>query len=440
MSVAILFIFFSIFLVLGVPLAVSMGASVLLVALSISAVPLPILAQKLHANLDSFALIAVPFFFLAAALMEKGGIVRHLVNVANMMVGRFRGGLGMAAVMACILFAAISGSSPATVAAVGGIMVPTLIRHGYSREYAIGALAAAGGLGILLPPSIPLILYGFITGTSIPKLFMAGIIPGLFYGALLLTTARFLARNMTLIPPEEATRIEKLKSLRMAIPALSLPVLLIVGIYGFPAFSIGDLSFRGGAIFTPTEAAFMSVFVAIVIGAMIYKELTPRKFIQTILDVTPRIGMIYWISTNAVLFGFFIAQQGIPTMLADWLVSMEMSPWLFLLLVNIILIIAGIFLDGVPMILLFMPVLFPAATALGVDPIHFAIIVVVNIELGLISPPVGMNLFVISAIAKAPLGEVFRAVMPWLWVTVLTLLIITYVPWLSTFLPSLMSN
>ena len=438
MSVVVLFVIFCIFLIVGVPLAVALGASVFIVSIALDAVPLPILASKLYSNLDSFALIAVPFFFLSAALMESGGIVRHLITIANMTVGRFRGGLGMAAVLTCMMFATISGSSPATVAAVGGIMVPALMEHGYTRSYAVGAMATAGGLGILIPPSIPLILYGFITDTSIPKLFVAGIAPGIMYGLLLMATARFLARKMPVVPIPETTAMEKARAVRMAIPALSLPVFLVVGIYGFPAFSIGNWSWRGGAMFTSTEAAFMCAFLALIIGTMIYRKLTPAGLVRTIIDVTPRIGMIYWIATNAVLFGFFIAQQGVPTMLADWLVSMNMPQWLFLLLVNIVLILAGIFLDGVPMILMFMPVLFPAAKALGVDPLHFAIIVVVNIELGLISPPVGMNLFVISAIAKAPLGEVFRAVMPWLWITVLMLLIITYVPAISTFLPSLM--
>jgi C4-dicarboxylate transporter DctM subunit len=438
MTIAFLFTSFFVLLLVGTPVAVALGGSVVLASLWSGAVPLPILGQKLYGNLDHFTLMAVPFFFLAAALMETGGIVRHLVSFANMLVGRFRGGLGMTAVLTSMFFAAISGSSPATVAAVGGIMIPALVKQGYPINYAIGSVTTAGGLGILIPPSIPLILYGFVTETSIPKLFMAGVLPGLLYGGLLMLVARFLARKVNVDAPVNLTAMEKARAIRMAVPALMLPLFLIIGIYGFPAFTLGDISFQGGAIFTPTEAALMTASAALLIGFFIYRQTTLRSMAATVLDVTPRVGMVFWIVTNAVLFGFFLAQQGVPTALAEWLVSMNMSPWMFLLLVNIILIFAGMFLDGVPMILMFMPVLFPAARALGVDPIHFGIMVVVNIELGLLTPPVGLNLFVASTISGVPLQQVIRAVLPWMSVTVLMLILITYIPIISTLLPSLM--
>jgi C4-dicarboxylate transporter DctM subunit len=438
MTIAFLFAAFAVLLLVGTPVAVALGGSVVLASLWSGALPVPILGQKLYANLDHFTLMAVPFFFLAAALMETGGIVRHLVALANMLVGRFRGGLGMTAVLTCMFFAAISGSSPATVAAVGGIMIPALTRQGYPMNYAIGAVTTAGGLGILIPPSIPLILYGFVTETSIPKLFMAGVLPGLLYGGLLMLMARFLARNLAVAPPEVMSRMEKARAVRLALPALMLPLFLVIGIYGFPAFSLGGLDFQGGAIFTPTEAALLCAAAALLIGVLIYRQTTLRLLVKTVLDVTPRVGMVFWIVTNAVLFGFFLAQQGVPTALAQWLVSMDMPVWAFLLLVNLILIVAGMFLDGVPMILMFMPVLFPAAKALGVDPIHFGIMVVVNIELGLLTPPVGLNLFVASTITGVPLQRVIVAVLPWAGVTLAMLILTTYLPIISTFLPSLM--
>jgi C4-dicarboxylate transporter DctM subunit len=438
MTIAFLFACFFVLILVGTPVAVALGGSVALASLWSGAVPLPILGQKLYGNLDHFTLMAVPFFFLAAALMETGGIVRHLVSFANMLVGRFRGGLGMTAVLTSMFFAAISGSSPATVAAVGGIMIPALVKQGYPINYAIGSVTTAGGLGILIPPSIPLILYGFVTETSIPKLFMAGVLPGLLYGGLLMVVARFLARRVKVDAPVNLTAMEKARAVRMAVPALMLPLFLVIGIYGFPAFTVGDLSFEGGAIFTPTEAALMTASAALLIGFFIYRQTTLRSMAATVLQVTPRVGMVFWIVTNAVLFGFFLAQQGVPTALAEWLVSMNMSPWLFLLLVNLILVVAGMFLDGVPMILMFMPVLFPAARALGIDPIHFGIMVVVNIELGLLTPPVGLNLFVASTISGVPLQQVIRAVLPWMCVTVLMLVLVTYIPIISTFLPSLM--
>jgi C4-dicarboxylate transporter DctM subunit len=439
-TITLLFGIFLVLMLIGTPVAVALGGATVIASLWAGALPLPILGQKIYGNLDHFALMAVPFFFLAAAFMETGGIVRHLVAIANMIMGRFRGGMGMAAVLTCAFFAAISGSSPATVAAVGGVMFPAMKKQGYSDNYAVGLVAAAGGLGILFPPSIPLILYGFVTDTSIPKLFMAGILPGLLYASLLMLTARFLARNITVKPMLDLSRLEKARSIRLALPALLLPVFLIIGIYGFPAFSLGVFTLSGGAIFTPTEAALMLSTAALLVGFFIYRQTTLRSMVRTVLAVTPNIGMIFWIVTNAVLFGFFLTQQGVPDALANWLVSIDMNKWTFLLIVNLILIVAGMFIDGVPMILMFMPVLYPAAKALGVDPIHFGILVVMNIEVGLLTPPVGLNLFVASTISGVPLVQVIRAILPWLAVALFALFLITYIPAISTSLPSLMTG
>jgi C4-dicarboxylate transporter DctM subunit len=439
-TITLLFASFLVLLLIGTPVAVALGGAAVIASLWAGALPLPILGQKIYGNLDHFTLMAVPFFFLAAAFMETGGIVRHLVTIANMIMGRFRAGMGMATVLTCAFFATISGSSAATVAAVGGVMFPALKKQGYSDNYAVGLVAAAGGLGILIPPSIPLILYGFITETSIPKLFMAGILPGLVYAALLMLMARFLARNSTVTPTLDMSRLEKARSIRLALPALLLPVFLVIGIYGVPAFSVGTHTYSGGAIFTPTEASLILASAALLVGFFIYRQTTLRTMVQTVLDVTPNVGMIFWIITNAVLFGFFLTQLGVPDALANWLVSIEMNKWTFLLIVNIILIIAGCFIDGVPMILMFMPVLYPAAKALGVDPIHFGILVVLNIEVGLLTPPVGMNLFVASTISGIPLTQVIRASLPWLGVALFTLLLLTYIPIISTYLPSLMTG
>ncbi|MGE0797390.1 MAG: TRAP transporter large permease [Lautropia sp.] len=438
MSVFVLLIVFFALLLIGAPIAVALGGSVMVASVFFSEVPLAILGQKIYANLDSFTLMAIPFFFLAAGFMERGGIVKHLVGLANQIVGRMRGGLGMTTVLTCMFFATISGSSPATVAAVGGVMIPALVRHGYPKDYAVGAVSTAGGLGILIPPSIPLILYGFITETSIPKLFIGGILPGIVYGLMLMVLARVLARGFTPLQTEASSRRERLHEVRMALPALSLPLFLIVGIYGFPAFSFGSFQVKGGALFTPTEASIVCALAAILIGAFVYRQLTWRGVLDTISDVMPRVGMIFWILTTAMIFGFYLAQEGVPAALAEWVVGVGMPAWGFLMMVNVILIVAGLFLEGIPMILLFMPVLFPAAQALGIDPIQFGIIVVVNIELALLSPPVGLNLMVAGSIANMTQGEVVRAALPWIAVTVLHLLLVTYVPWISTFLPSLM--
>jgi len=437
MTLACLFVSFFVLLALSVPIAVALGGAVIITSLLFAPIQPAIVGQKIFANLDHFTLMAVPFFFLAAKIMENGGLVERLIRFARSLTGHMRGGLGITAVLSCMFFAAISGSSPATVAAVGSIMFPALVRHGYSKSYAIGALTTAGSLGILIPPSIPLILYGFVTETSIAKLFIAGILPGLIYSGGMMIMARILAlrENQEILAREPWAM--RLKSARAAGPAMILPLFIVVGIYGFPAFAIGSFRFDGGAIFTPTEAAVMAVMLAIAIGMFIYRELTLKGIAASAIETGPRVGMIFWIATNAILFGFFITQLGLPDAIAQWLVAQHMSKWTFLLVVNLLLVVVGLFMEGVPVILLFMPVLFPAATALGVDPIHFGIVVVVNIELGLVTPPVGLNLFVGTTISNMPVEEVFKACLPWAAVTLIMLALVTYVPEISLFLPNL---
>ncbi|HXV29375.1 MAG TPA: TRAP transporter large permease subunit, partial [Sinorhizobium sp.] len=385
-AVALISTFFLLVLI-GAPIAVALGGSAVLTSIFFSPIANGIVGQKVFANLNHFTLMAIPFFFLAAGLMERGGLVRRLVGLAQALVGHLRAGLGMTTVLTCIFFAAISGSSPATVAAVGNILYPSLIKEGYSARYAIGALATSGSIGILIPPSIPLLLYGFVTETSIPDLFMAGIIPGLLYGALLMITARILAGRESIVARPRASRRQALSSVRSSLPALSLPVFIVVGIYGFPEFTLLGSHFKGGAIFTPTEAAAVAVVLALVIGFFIYRELSLRDVIQVTAETGPRVGMIFWITANALLFGYFLTKVGVPGQMAQLVLDFNLSPITFLLCVNLLLVVVGFFLEGVPTILIFAPLLVPAAQNLGIDPVHFAIIMVVNIELGLITPP-----------------------------------------------------
>jgi C4-dicarboxylate transporter DctM subunit len=435
MTIAVLIVSFFGLLLIGAPVAVALGASTIFTSLLFNPIPPEIIGQKVLDNVDHFALMAVPFFFLAAGLMETGGMVRRLVGLANSFVGHLRGGLGMTSVLSCMMFAAISGSSPATVAAVGRVMYPSLVKEGYSARYSIGALATAGSLGILVPPSIPMILYGFVTETSISRLFIAGIVPALLYGLGLIFMAYLLAGRSGGKKQPQATWSQRAIHLKSAGPALFLPLFIFVGIYGLPRFSVLGFSYEGGAIFTPTEAAIMATALALIIGIFVYREMTPRTAIRTVLATAPTIGMVFFITTNALLFAFLITQLGIPQALAQFLTSMHTPPWIFLMMVNILLIIVGFFLEGAPTILMVVPILFPAAKQLGIDPVHFCVIVVVNIELGLIHPPMGLNLFVGSAISGLPVMEVFYGVLPWMFVTVTMLLLVTYVPEISLFLP-----
>lgn len=428
---------FAVLLFLLVPVSVSLGGATILAIQLFDPLPAALIAQKFYANLDKFPLMAVAFFMLAATVMDTGGIVRRLVALADALVGSIRGGLGVATILACMFFAAISGSSAATVAGVGGIMFPALKTAGYSDRYAVGAITTAGALGILIPPSIPLILYGLVTETSIVKLFLAGVIPGIVYGGLLITTAYVLARRENYQVQKSILTLRARATVGVrALPALLVPIALFIGIYGLPA--IESIGFAGDAIFTPTEAAIFCVLIAGVVGAVAYDGMGVRRIVQIVEVTTPRVGMLFFLITNAVLFGFFLQQQGIPNWIAQTVLSLGLSQASFLMLVNVIFVIAGLFLDGVPLILMFVPVLIPAVMALGIDPIHFAIIVVVNIELGTLTPPVGVNLYVASAMTGMPIQKVFVACLPWIAVNVVMLLLVTYVPWLSTWLPSLM--
>lgn len=429
---------FFLLIIIGAPIAVSLGGSVVVTSVLFSPIPLPVFGQKVYANLNHFTLMAVPFFFFAAAFMESGGLVKRLITLANSLVGHLRGGLGMTAVLSCIFFAAISGSSPATVAAVGKMMFPALTEEGYSKEYAVGLLSTAGSIGILIPPSIPLILYGFVTETSIPQLFMAGLIPGLIYGGAMMLTARILASHESYERRPRAVRAEKVRALRDSMPALFLPFFIVVGIYGFPEIDFLSFHTDGGAIFTPTEAAVMATALALVIGLFVYREMRWSKITSDIIRSATSVGMIFWIAANAILFGFFITQLGLPEIITTWIVGMNLEPWQFLLIINVLLVCIGFFLEGVPTILIFMPILFPAAEAMGINPVHFGIMVVVNIELGLITPPVGLNLFVGSSISGMSLTSVFRSCLPWMVATFVTLILVTYIPSISLFLPSLM--
>ena len=419
-----LFVVFFVYLVLGMPLAICLGLSVITTFWYHETLPLMAVAQKLYNGLDHFALMAIPFFILASNIMSSGGVSKRLIDVCNAFVGHYRGGLAVASIISCMFFAAISGSSPSTVVAIGTIMIPAMIASGYGDKYSVGLLGSAGSLGILIPPSIPMIVYGVATEQSVGKLFMAGVGPGLFMGSLFIITAVIYARikgfkGGTVVPWKD-----RLVLLWKALPGLFMPFLILGGIYG--------------GIFTPTEAAAVAVFYSLFVGLFVYKDLKFRDIPQVFVRSAVMMAMILFIITNAMLFAFILTTEGIPGAIAAFIVSHAVTPWVFLLFVNILLYFVGDFMEPSAAILILAPLFLPIVLKLGIDPIHFGIIMTVNMEIGMITPPVGLNLFVASGISGLSLWEVFRGAAPFMVIMLIGLLIITYIPAISLWFPKLL--
>jgi C4-dicarboxylate transporter DctM subunit len=426
-------------LVLGLPIALSLGIASTVGILLTNPANVSLVAQKVYSDLESFPLMAIPFFVLASNLMATGGVARRLVSFAQAYVGHLYGGLAMSGVIACALFAAISGSSPATVIAIGGLMIPAMFRAGYDRNYAVGSMANAGSLGILIPPSIPMIVFAFVTNESVGKLFMAGVVPGIMLTFMLLVTSYIVARRRGYRTGVKATWADRWHATVDALPALLLPLVVIGGIYGVPfSVNVGPIQIQAGAIFTPTEAAAVAVMVAFVVGMFMYRELNWSDLPKVFADSAKTTAMLMFIISMAVLFGFFLTSERIPERISAEVLTHAREPWLILLIMNVILLLAGDFLEASSIILIFAPIFFPIAQAVGINPIHLGIVFVVNLEIGMITPPVGLNLYVASGIAKMSLYQVMRASLPWMLVLVAALVIVTYIPELSLWLPRLL--
>jgi C4-dicarboxylate transporter DctM subunit len=424
MSSLLLFVMLFAFMFLGMPVSMALGLSSLLHILIFSNDSMASLSIKLYETSEFFTLMAIPFFILGGALMSNGGVARRLVALAIASVGHIRGGMAIAAVLACALFAAVSGSSPATVVAIGTIMIAGMIKAGYPRDFAAGVLCNAGTLGILIPPSIVMVVYAAVTDTSVGRLFMAGIVPGILLAGLFMLSIYLRAGKMNLPALPKASRGEFWKAFRDAIWGLMLLVIIMGGIYG--------------GIFTPTEAAAVSAVYALFVSLFIYKDLTFKDLPRVFREASKTTVMLMFIIANAILFAHVLTSERIPQNLADQIVAIGMSPWMFLLVVNIILLIAGNFMEPSAIILILGPIFYPIALKLGIDPIHLGIIMVVNMEIGLITPPVGLNLFVTSGITGMTVVEVVKAALPWLFLLLGFLVVITYVPFISLGLPDLL--
>ncbi len=424
MTTAILFVLLFVFLFMGMPVAVALGLSSLLTILFFAQDSLASLSLKLFETSEHYTLLAIPFFILGGAFMTTGGVAKRMIRFANACIGHLRGGLAMASVMACMLFAAVSGSSPATVVAVGSIVIAGMVRAGYPQAFAAGVICNAGTLGILIPPSIVMVVYGAATETSVGKLFMAGFIPGFVLGLMLMVAIYIRARMIGLPKMPRVSTREILTSGRDSLWGLLLIVIILGGIYG--------------GVFTPTEAAAVAAVYAFAIAVFVYKDIGMRQVPHVLLEAGKVTVMLMFIVANALLFAHVLTTERIPQAIAETIVGWGMPAWQFLVVVNILLLIAGMFMEPTGMVLILAPILFPIAMQLGIDPVHLGIIMVVNLEIGMITPPVGLNLFVTAGITKMSIGQVVRAALPWTMVLLLFLVIVTYVPQMTLFLPSLM--
>ncbi len=424
MTTAFLFLLLFVFMFLGMPVAVALGLSSLLTILFFAQDSLASLSLKLFETSEHYTLLAIPFFILGGAFMTTGGVAKRMIRFANACIGHLRGGLAMASVMACMLFAAVSGSSPATVVAVGSIVIAGMVRVGYPKAFAAGVICNAGTLGILIPPSIVMVVYGAATETSVGKLFMAGVIPGIVLGLMLMVAIYVRARMIGLPKQPSAAVGEILTSGRDSLWGLLLIIIILGGIYG--------------GVFTPTEAAAVAAVYAFVIAVYVYRDIGMRQVPHVLLEAGKVTVMLMFIVANALLFAHVLTTERIPQAIAETIVAWGMPAWQFLIVVNILLLIAGMFMEPTGIILILAPILFPIAMQLGIDPVHLGIIMVVNLEIGMITPPIGLNLFVTAGITGMSIGQVVRAALPWTMVLLAFLVIVTYVPAMTLLLPNLL--
>ncbi|HUO00746.1 MAG TPA: TRAP transporter large permease subunit [Bradyrhizobium sp.] len=408
----------------GIPISIALGLTVLTFLFTLTAVPVEAVSMKLFTGIENFEIMAIPFFILAGNFLTHGGVARRMINFATSLVGHWHGGLGLAGIVACSMFALVCGSSVATVAAVGAIVLPEMVRNGYPMRFGAGIITVAGSLGILMLPSIPKIIYAISTNTSIGALFVAGLLPGSLLTIMLCLVTWYLARKRDYPRMKKASWAETWHALRESIWGLMLVVIIIGGIYS--------------GLFTATEAAAMAAVYSFFISVFVYKALHFKDVPRVLLRAANTSAMLLYIVTNAVLFSFVLSNENIPAALANWIIAQNLG-WIgFLLLVNILLLAAGNFMEPTSIILIMAPILAPAAKRLGIDLVHFGIVIDVNMEVGLCHPPVGLNLYVASMIAGMRITDLAGAVLPWLVTMLFFLLIVTYWPALTLWLPTLL--
>jgi C4-dicarboxylate transporter DctM subunit len=424
MNAIIIFVLLLVLMLTGMPISISLGLTVLTFLFTLTQVPIESVALKLFTGIEKFEIMAIPFFILAGNFLTHGGVAKRMIRFATSMIGHWHGGLGLAGVMACALFAAVSGSSPATVVAIGSVILPAMVKQGFPNKFGAGVITTSGALGILIPPSIAMVMYSVSTSTSVGTLFIAGIVPGLALATALGFTTWYLARKHNHPRMPKASWKDRFAAFRESVWGLLLVVLVIGGIYS--------------GLFTPTEAAAMAAVYAFIVAVFIYRDMPLKRVPKVLLDSASMSAMLLYIITNAVLFSFLMTSENIPQAMADWMVAQGFGPVAFLLVCNVLLLLAGNVMEPSSIILIMAPILFPVAMKLGIDPIHFGILITVNMEVGMCHPPVGLNLYVASGITKLGITELTVAVWPWLFTMLIFLLIVTYWPGLSTGLPRLL--
>lgn len=426
MTTAILFGTFFLLIVLTVPIGIAIGLSTLItVIISVDSVTALTITQKAFSSLNSFPLMAIPFFILAGILMAKGGISQRLLDFADAMVGFLTGGLAMITVMTSAFFAAISGSGPATVAAIGSFMIPSMKEKGYGGGFASAITASAGSIGVIIPPSIPFILYGVIGEVSIGKLFLAGILPGILIVFSLMIASYFMIKHKKISEDnnKKFNFKELFKALYNAKWALLAPIVILGGIYG--------------SIFTPTEASAIAVMYSLIVGIFIYKELKWKDIYDSLVETATIVGTVMFLVGLSVTFAYILSLEHIPQKISDGILSFTDNRFIILFLIIIVLLIVGAFIDTVSAIVIFTPILIPIATDLGIDLVHFGVIMVALLAIGYVTPPVGANLFVASQIGKVPIERVFVSAIPLILIMIVAVCIIIAFPAISMYLPNL---
>ena len=423
-NVAIVFCLLIALMLTGIPVSIALGLTVLMFLFLLTHVPVESVALKLFTGIEKFEIMAIPFFILAGSFLTHGGVAKRMIHFATTLVGHWHGGLALAGIIACAMFALVCGSSVATVAAIGSILLPAMVKQGYPMKFGAGVIITAGSLGILMLPSIPKVIYAISTNTSIGALFVAGLFPGMLLTAMLCTTTWYIAKKNGYPRMQKATLKEIWTAFRKSVWGLLLVVIIIGGIYS--------------GLFTATEAAAMSAVYSFFIAVYVYKDMRLSGVPKVLLTSAALSAMLLYIITNATLFSFLMAHENIPQSMADWMLGKNLGQIEFLAIVNVLLLLAGNVMEPSSIILVFAPILHPTAIRLGIDSVHFGILIDANMEVGLCHPPVGLNLYVASGIAKLPITELAVAVLPWLGTMVVFLIIVTYWPDLSLFLPRAM--